>query len=86
MLVPFIISETSHFSRNTLKRNTEYNNHLLSWCENFMEKHSFHRNYGDCVSVETAPFHKISAPGNFGILFIRILALFKHLMRLAFYD
>ena len=51
-----------------------------------MEKHSFHRNYDDCVSVETAPFHKISAPGNFGILFIRILALFKHLMRLAFYD
>ena len=40
--------------------------HLISSCENFLERRSFRIALGDSLRnyVETVPFHKISTPGN----------------------
>ena len=36
--------------------------HLMSWCGNFAERHSFRRVLGE--STETVSFHKIFTPEN----------------------
>ena len=42
-----------------------HNFHLISWCGNFVERHSFRIVLGIAQNyAETVPFHKISPPGN----------------------
>ena len=63
LILPLSLNLSRYFLNEYTAKNIVI--YLISWCANFVERHSFRIVSGDSPeTVETVPFHKISTPGN----------------------